>query len=332
MAEELEDLFADLRVDAISRIHPPGVDRVRRTVRRRRATTVAVAGVLLVVLGGTVALLGFPSRPALPANRGPLTRSDLDRLTRAAERTVTASNPGPAVFSRRAPVTGVFNATEQRYLGEINLQVACVGTGSVTLLVRGNPGPEGGTTERPELARLTALCSAEPLPAGTTFVSGQFLTITVELVDADSARDRAGFAYRATSDTGQPALRSETNNPTRALRLPEELPPGSGWGGGGEAGDRTFGTGWESLSGDFRLAVACAGTGSVHVTFQQARSVADPEGTVTGTKKFKATCAYPPKRQDFVLGRVRNRPVKLSWTHQSASPAPAEVAFQFLPR
>jgi hypothetical protein len=332
VAEEFEDLFADLRAEAIRRVRPPGADRVRRTVRRRRAITVAVAGVLLVMLGGTVVLLGFPARPTVPASRDPLTEAELDRLTGVADRAVTASNPGPAVFSRRGPVDGLFDATEQIFLGEINLQVACAGTGSVTLLVRGNPGPESGTTERPELARLTAPCSAEPLPAGTSFVLGQFLNLTVELVDAGSARGRAGFAYRATSDTGEPESRSsDSNNPTSALGLPEELPPGSGWGGGVDVTGRSS-TDWQPLKGHFRLALACAGTGSLHVTVRLARSAADPEGTVTGTKKFDATCEYPPKRQDFVVGSIPGRQVKLSWRYDSASPAPADVAYQFLPR
>jgi hypothetical protein len=330
--EELEDLFADLRADAIRGIRPPGADQVRRTVRRRRTTTAAVAGVLLVVLGGTVALLGFPSRPTPPAGRDPLTRTELDRLTGLADRAVTASNPGPAVFTRGGPVVGVFRATEQIFLGEINLQVACAGTGSVTLLVRGTPSSESNTTERTEVARLTVQCSAEPLPAGTTFVLGQFIDITVELVDADSARGRAGFAYRATSDTGEPATRDGPNNPTAALRLPEELPPGSGWGGGLEVTDRRIPADWDPLDGDFRLALACAGTGSLRVTVRQARSATDPEGTVTGTKTFDATCGYPPERQDFVIGRIRNRQVNLSWTYESGSPAPARIGYQFLPR
>jgi hypothetical protein len=330
--EDFEDLFADLRADAISRVRPPGVERVRRTVRRRRTTTAAVAGVLLVVLGGTVALLGFPSRPTLPAHRDPLTQSDLKRLTGVAERAVTAGNPGPAVFARRSSVVGDFTATEQIFLGRINLQVACAGTGSVTLLVRGNPGSENTTTERTEVARLTARCSAEPLPVGTTFVLDQWPNITVDLVDADTAQGRAGFAYRATSDIGKAVGKNEPNNPTEALDLSSELPPGSGPGGDARVASRRISSDWDPLNGDFRLALACAGTGSLRVTVRLARSAADPEGTVTGTKTFDATCAYPPKRQDFVVGRVRNRLVNLSWAYDSRSVQPAEIAYQFLPR
>ena len=299
-------------------------------MRRRRATTATIAGVLLVMLGGTVALLGFPSRPTAPASRDPLSLAELDRLTGVADRAVTAGNPGPAVFSRRGPVLGVVQATEQIYLGEINLQLACAGTGSVTLLVRGTPGSESASAERVEVARLTAQCSAEPLPAGTTFVLGQFVDITVELVDADSARGRAGFAYRATSDTGTPAARTEANNPNGAL--PQDLPPGSGWGGGGEVSGRRFNTGWERLNGDFRLAVACAGTGTLRVRLRQARSAADPDGTVLATKTWTAPCQYPPLRQDFVVGVISNRQVDLSLSYESTSPAPGDAAYQFLPR
>ncbi|GAA3335516.1 hypothetical protein GCM10020358_04150 [Amorphoplanes nipponensis] len=329
MADDLEDLFAGLRADTMPRIRPPGVDRVRRTVRRRRTATAAFAGVLLLALSGTVALLGFPSRPRVPAADS-LPQTELDRLTGVADRAVTAGNPGPAVFSRRGPVTGFVSATEQIYLGEIDLQIACAGAGSVTLLVRGTPGSESGSTERVEVARLTAQCTAEPLPAEATFVLGRFVDITVELVDVDSARGRAGFAYRATSDTGRPAARTETNDPGGVV--PQDLPPGSGWGGGGEVSGRRLDSGWTPLNGDFRLAVACAGTGTLRVTLRQARSAADPEGTVAATRTYAVACQYPPKRQDLVVGKIRNRPVNLTLTYGSASPAPGEAAFQFLPR
>lgn len=333
MADQLETLFADLRAETIHAIRPPGADRVRRTVRRRRTATVSAAVVLLVMLGGTVVLLGFPSsRPTTPAHHGRLPETDLERLTGVADRAVTAGSPGPAVFSRRGAVTDAFRATEQAYLGRLTLQVACAGAGSVTLLMRGRPGSESGTTERTEVARLTADCSAEPLPTGATFVLSQFLDISVEVVGTEGARGRAGFAYRATSDTGQPALKDGPNNPTSALRLPDPLPPGSGWGGGVAVTDRPHAVGWEQLNGDFRLAVACAGVGVLHVTVQQARSAADPKGTVSATKTFDAACAYPPQRQDFVVGRVPNRQVSLAWNYESSSVAAADVAYQFLPR
>jgi hypothetical protein len=332
VAERFDDLFAQLREDAMGQIKPPGVDRVRRTVRRRRTATAAFAGVLLVVLGGTVALLGIPSRLTAPASRDRLTQSELERLTGVADEAVTAGNPGTTVFSRRGPVIGHISATQLPYLGEINLQVACAGTGSVTLLVRGSPGAESGSTAPVEVARLTAQCSAEPLPAGTTFVLGRFLDVSVDLVDTDTARGRAGFAYRATSDTGTPAVAgSVATNPTVALRLPDPLPSGSGWGGGGELTDH-LSTHWEGLNGDFRLAVACAGVGIVHVTVRQARSSADPDGTVISTKTFDTTCQYPPRRQDFIMGAIHNREVNVTFVYDSTSPAPGSVAYQVLPR
>jgi hypothetical protein len=329
VADDLEELFAGLRADTMTRVRPPGVDRVRRTVRRRRTATAAFAGVLLLALGGTVALLGFPSRHRAPAADS-LSQAELDRLTGVADRAVTAGNPGRAVFARRGPVTGAVSATEQIYLGEINLQIACAGTGSVTLLVRGRPGSESGSTTPVEVARLTAQCTAEPVPVGTSFVLGKFIDITVELVDTGSARGRSGFAYRATSDTGLPAARTETNDPSGVL--PQDPPPGSGWGGGGELVGGRIDTGWEPLNGDFRLAVACAGTGTLRVILRQARSAADPAGTVVRTNTFEASCEYPPRRQDFVVGRIRDRQVDLRLTYESPSPAPADVAYQFLPR
>jgi hypothetical protein len=325
VADQIEDLFAELRADAMRQIRPPGADRARRTVRRRRTATVSAAVVLLVMLGGTVALLGFPARTTTPANHGRLPETDLDRLTGVADRAVNASNPGPAVFARRGPVTGGETATEQIYLGEINLQLACAGTGSVTLLVRGTPGSENNTTKRTEVARLTAQCSAEPLPAGTKFVLGQFLDITVELVDTGSARGNAGFAYRATSDTGRPAARGGLgNDPQDALQLSNDLPAGSGWGGGGDLIGRRVETGFERLDGDFRLAVACAGTGTLHVEVRPARKT-------TAAKTRSVVCRYPPQREDLVLGVVRDE-VTLSLRYESSSPAPARIAYQVLPR
>lgn len=324
MADQFEDLFAELRVDLMREVRPPGPERARRTVRRRRTVTVSAAVVLLVMLGGTVALVGFPSRLTTPANHGRLPGTDLDRLTGVADRAVTASNPGPAVFSRRGPVTGGETATEQIYLGEINLQVACAGTGFISLLVRGTPTAEAGSLTRTEVARLNARCSDDPVPVGTTFVLGQFLDITVELVDADSALGQAGFAYRATSDTGAPAARGVANDPTDALQLGNDLPTGSGWGGGGELSGGAFDTGFERLDGDFRLAVACAGTGTLRVEVRQER-------TATAAKAVVVACHYPPKRQDLVLGAIRDR-VSLSLKYESPSPAPVQFAYQMLPR
>jgi hypothetical protein len=329
--EELDDLFAGLRADTIRQIRPPGADRVRRTVRRRRAVTVSFAGVLLLVLGGTVALLGFPSRPTAPAGPDRLTQAELDRLTGAADKAVTASNPGPAVFSRRGPVLGVITATEQIYLGEINLQVACAGTGSMTLLVLGTPAGPDMTGERPEVARLTVPCSAEPVPTGTTFVLNQFADVTVELIDARSARGRAGFAYRATSDTGRPAARGVANDPLGALRLPTSLPPGTDFAGGGPVTEDPSEFGFQSLNGDYRLALACAGTGRLRITVRQARSAVMPSQTVVATESFEAACRYPPQRQDFALGAIRNRQVSVTVTYESSSPAPGEFAFHVLP-
>lgn len=333
MAEEFEDLFAALRADTMPRVRPPGVARVRRTVRRRRAATATFAGVLLVVLGGTVALLGLPAGHPPSTAAGALSQTELDHLTGLADRAVTAGNPGPTVFARRGPVAGLVTATEQVYLGEINLQVACAGSGSVTLLVRGTPGSESGSTTRTEVARLVAACTAEPLPAGTTFVLGQFVDITVELVDTGSARDRAGFAYRATSDTGAPAAAgSEASDPTAALRLPERLPAGSGWGGGGAVSTRPVSTGWEWLDGDFRLAVACAGTGTLRVTVRQASRADDPDGSVVASAAYRLSCRYPPRREDLAIGVIRDRQVDLTLAYEAASPAPANVAYQFLAR
>ena len=332
MAERIEDLFAEFRVAAVQQVQPPGTEQVRRTVRRRRSTT-AFAGVLLVAFGVTVTLLGMSARPLSPATGDPLVPAGLAGLARLAQQTVTAGNPGPALFARGGTVTGPWSRRESVFLGEIDFQLACAGTGTVTLLVRGIRSSEDAATDRPEVARITAVCSAEPVPARTSFVLGQLAGLTVELTDMDSALDRAGFAYRATSDTGEPAsASSDQQNTTTALRLPDPLPAGSGWGYSGGAATGLGDSGWEPLDGDFRLAVACRGTGTLRLTVRQARSPADPEATVVASKSYAVACRYPPQRQDLVVGRVRDREVQLAWRYESTSAAPADFSTQFLPR
>ena len=330
MAERIEDLFTEFRQSAGQQVQPPGTERVRRTVRRRRTTTAAFAGVLLVVLGATVTLLGLPARPLPSAEDGGPEPAGLARL---AAQKVAASNPGPALFARGGPVTGPWSRRESIFLGEIDLHLACAGTGTVTLLVRGIRGSEDVGTDSPEVARLTATCSAEPVPVRTTFVLGQLAGLTVELTGLDSALGRAGFAYRATSDTGEPAWPSDDRqNTTTVLGLPEPLPEGSGWGYGGGAVSRRGISDWQRLDGDFRLAVACRGTGTLRLTVRQASSSADPEGTVVASKAYAVACTYPPQRQDLVVGRIRDREVQLSWRYESTSAAPADFSTQFLPR
>ncbi|RSM49748.1 hypothetical protein DMB66_44540 [Actinoplanes sp. ATCC 53533] len=129
-----------------------------------------------------------------------------------------------------------------------------------------------------------------------------------------------------------PAAGSEANDPATALGLPDQLPAGSGWGAGGGVGAEPFSPGWQPLNGDFRLAVACAGTGTLHVTLRQARSAGDPSGTIVNTTTYDLTCQHPPRRQDVTVGVIRNLQVDLILTYEAASPAPASFALRFLPR
>lgn len=50
---------------------------------------------------------------------------------------------------------------------------------------------------------------------------------------------------------------------------------------------------------------------------------------MTAAKSYTVACRYPPRRADLVVGRIRDRPVDLTWRYESTS---ADVSAQFLAR
>jgi hypothetical protein len=251
VTDQLEDLFADLRAETLTRVRPPGAARARRTVHRRRVVRSAATCVVAVAAAGAgVQVFGLPPsvRPAAPNET---------TLGQFQDRAALAIGSGPSrgadavldyqgVVVRGTIVTGrLIPAT--RY----TLELACVGRGRVTIVLHLDPAPE---------VTATALCDTTgevvqdfTVPADTA--------VSVELRPVDDAEGQAAIAARiglSTVDQHQMISTAERRLPERAGTeiatsssfLPRAL----------TNEDNTM------EAGAYRYVFACAGAGSVKVT------------------------------------------------------------------
>jgi hypothetical protein len=194
-ADQLDDLFAELRAEEVTRIRPPGAGAARRSVRRRRITAaVSTTAAVLATAVGSAALLGNPPEPAPPppAASPSAPASPETRATAALGRLVSddAGLPGIDV---KSPVVADFRHTEQFYASPVRLAAACVGTGAITLIATGQ-----GT----ELGRLAVRCGDEPVPVAVDLeLDGS--DVVFRLADTTTA-GQSGFAFRLTAEAGSP--------------------------------------------------------------------------------------------------------------------------------
>ncbi|MBW6432748.1 hypothetical protein KZ829_03205 [Actinoplanes hulinensis] len=315
MSDQLEEIFARTRPTAIQAIRPPGAEAARRTVRiRRRRRAVGLAAVVVLAVVGGV----FVRKPAPP----PLPPADPVQLTQTAKVALGTSTM-PTAVEKAAEVTPNWSASSAVYFGVLTLHAACAGTGKITLAVMGNPGSESQLTEPIELARLKVPCSERPEPVRTDFEMGGVIGIDYKIVENATAPRSAGFAFRLTSDTGEPLTVTDSRaNARNALNLTSDK--GFGVGGGKTAGPR----GWKDdlpshVGTDFRILAACTGHGTLVV------EILKKSGKAVDT--VRVPCHWPPKRYDFESTRGSgDLYYRISYDHTAGSST--DLAVQFVPK
>ncbi len=331
--EHIEDLFADLRAGEVARIRPPGVAAARHTVRRRRAaTSVAAAVTVIAVAGGIAATASRPEHAYSSPSSAPLQDQELGVLATTARLATLADSPAKNAFADHGVVDSAYRSIRPTYHGELTLRAACAGTGTVTLVVRGSTGSEGDNAVV-RLAEMALSCQPDPAVHSRTFLAENYANIIVELSDTEGARHRAGFAYRVTSDTGDPVENGTgRDNPTAALDLPTKIPAGS-FGGSGSltTSSEQRMSDWHTMNGRYELLVACTGLGIMQLKVEVATEKKNPASSVVNTIPATVACSYPAKRRRISLGTFQNREVRMSYSYQSTSPASGRIAYQFMP-
>ncbi|WP_033343136.1 hypothetical protein [Catenuloplanes japonicus] len=297
---EMEALFASGRAQAAGRIRVPGADAARRTVRRRRqrAGVAAAACAVLVTLAGTATLSRRPA-PVPPA-------------TPVAGAVSALHAPGTRVIEETGPAEIDYTREYPAYAGNLTLEVACAGDGRLTFVAESTPDQSLGQSARVEWARVTAPCASAPTSVTTLFAVGRAARgLTVRLDDL-AAQGTTTFAYRITSDTHVPVESGDAVNTLTAalgaeptgnvLRLEASVP---------------YDDPHPFAAGDYRLAVACAGTGTIGV-----RVGSGEEQTVA--------CGWPPQRA--VVSGTTEGADRLTVTFRPADGgvAPALVAWAVL--
>jgi hypothetical protein len=230
MTDRTERLLEQARIDALRDVVPPGVDQVRRTVRRRRGAgagagvAVAVAAIAsgIVLTGGRlpdVAPLAGPS--SAPAS-GPRTEGVPHLNPTASERMAAASAAlgDPDATPWVMATTGVVRPDYENHVndipaGDYQLFVYCVGEGTVDVVVKaGDHGDE-------KLAAGSVACSAKPAP-GRLAVTQPFDGYLRVFLSGD-ARASAGsaFSFKFVRDAQrtQPAGRETIANASTAAML-----------------------------------------------------------------------------------------------------------------
>jgi len=282
MAKAVEDdriasLFTQFRAEASMEISPPGPDAAQQTVRRRRSIRLAGVALLTVVgLAGAVAVVaklaggtGAPDQPAAsPSLRPTLSPHERNQLGIDA---LAQLGFAPAPDSRRPELLplrpgiayggvdyktqtvsfpGFGSSADAFPPGVYNLNAACLGTGTVTVAWDG-PAETGS---------LTLNCGAASPGNQIMWTIGAYGRgeLAITLTPDAEARGRAGLAVAITDP--------------RIIRARNALDPtgdNTMFGAEGVLGGKATG-GVDDSGADvthFQLWVACAGVGSVQVTF-----------------------------------------------------------------
>ncbi|MFC7530522.1 hypothetical protein [Actinoplanes sp. GCM10030250] len=318
MNDTLDELFADLRAQAVREIRPPGATAARRTVRRRRTTTaVASACAVLVVIGGGLALAGQSGTgPALvvPA-ASTLAPDSAEGLAATALRTLTSKDTNAAGMDVSSPVVAGYERTERMFLPRLKLDAACAGTGTITLVVTGDMlNDKLNRFKDRELTRIPVRCEPKPVPVSWELNAGVLEEITFSLADVGAAAGRAGFAYRVTERNGAPMA---PNDPLAGVRTVLGMEDGTPSRAGGSTPEtepgKTFGE--ESQHAEFpderyTLALACGGTGTYTLQIRR-------DGRVLA--EHAVECAWPPARRDFRIDGALGKDVSF-WSRYEAPP------------
>ena len=294
MTDQLEKLFAELRAESLAQIVPPGAERARRTVRRRRAiaasggTAVAVIAVL-----SAVALLGPrpPDNSASASSTGPATASSSPRPhpsppTGGAPITTRPADPAslPHVMATAGEVTADYeNDVNDIPADDYILFVSCTGRGTVDVEVKA--GNSGDTV----LAAGTVNCADDPVPGQlpvTQPVSGY---LRVFLSGDKLAAGHAGFSFSfvRTAEIVPPASAASAANATTAARL---LTHAGIPGAKAVTTERDRSIDEHLAAGNYLASFACAGPGKVSFIIRSGKVLRD--GTVATGGPTETAVSY----------------------------------------
>jgi hypothetical protein len=289
VTDQLEDLFADLRADTLTRVRPPGAAAAHQTVRRRRTTrtTGAAAFVAVVAAGG----IGSHVLGPLPffgvAAPDPATLAE--RQGRAA--TAVGLNPDDQRQTRLSgqgiAAAGVI-ATGLLVAGTYTLRIACVGPGRLTAVFRIENAP-GVTLDVVKSA--DQRCDATGKVATRTFRLATNLTIISELRPDRGAADRSGYALTLTLAE---ADRQRLTDSAR-MRLPRLDARKAAYGVFGLMSRAGTDASTTLGAGEYRLHYVCTGVGRVEFTVQ-VRSGAHVVSEWTGSAVCGLPAAVTPTR------------------------------------
>ena len=189
--DEIREAFVQLRADELSRVAGPGSAAAYRTVRRRRATTIAVAAVstALALAGGTAVSVGAGTRPAPPAPGAPdpvSTGPDLIRLGEQASQALDLHVPGDYAFGAHGPLTSTVLDADSGTLpaGRYRLTATCMGAGTARFEIVQNLHAEG----------FDLVCDGRA--GGVEVAYHPIYTLYVRIEPDSAAVGHAGFAYR----------------------------------------------------------------------------------------------------------------------------------------
>jgi len=194
--DEVREAFARLRADELPRVAGAGSAAAYRTVRQRRATTVAAVLITaFAVAGGAAFTIGTgaprptppPVPPPAPAAPHPVPSGpDLVRLGEQASLALDPVVPGDYYTGVDGPLTGgILDALEATLpAGRHRLAATCVGGGKARFEIVLNRHAEGFDLVCDGRARILEFVYQPPF---TLYVS----------IEPDAAADgQAGFAYR----------------------------------------------------------------------------------------------------------------------------------------
>lgn len=199
--DEVREAFARLRAAELPRVPGPGTAAIERTVRRRRATTIVVAGLTtaLAVVAGAALAVGAPAPepapPPAPAASNPVptpvptlvpTGPDLIRLGEQASLALDPVVPGDYAGGGSGPLEGALTYQLEATLpaGRYRLAATCVGAGKARFEIVQNQHAEG----------FDVVCDGR---AGSLeFVYQPPFTLYINVEPDPVADGHAAFAYR----------------------------------------------------------------------------------------------------------------------------------------
>ena len=256
MTDQLEDLFADLRADTLTRIRPPGAEAVRHTLHRRRTTkSLGAAAFVAVVAGGIGSHLLGPLPSTETGAPDPATLAKRQSRAAGAAGIDPDGQTRPARSAQGVAAAGIV-ATELLVAGTYTLRLACVGPGRLTALLRVQPAP-GVAADLVESS--TQRCDAGAA-ATTTFTLTADATIETELRPDDHAAGRSGYALRLIIADAD--LRRLAGEAMKRLPVPAEshFASSESW----PVQDRDQGLENQTLTpGRYRMHFTCVGAGTM---------------------------------------------------------------------